>query len=735
VGALRGVAKSVLVILGLAATCVGALGLALTYASDAPSVISLRDGLAAFLQRVLPHVSATLLPGHIFGWLIGPWRFVLTAGGIVTLGVTLLPGAGAMRDAEDDLDRNGTSAPTREDRRGQKKARAEASRIAKKGNPEEAAELCIAVGLLDDAANYFLRANLPGRAAEIRHDQNRFLESAELYAKAGKPDSAGAIYAQQEKWELAAEAYVVAGNLSVAAEMYEKAGNDRRAAQCYRKCDFPRYAAKAYIRCEEWLLAAEALEQVLQEEGRGAQGDAQKHAEHQKLVRMTGNLFERGGRLDRALDVLAKYGAYVAAAEVAQKSGKTERAAELFLEGRDAERAAAAFEAVGQGERAARILADLNRDRGNGEEAARQFERAGEWMEAATCTARSSASTRPPSATSASATPRSPRRCSRSPETASARAELRALGRYSEAAELFALAGDSAREADLLEKAGDGLRAGSIHLEAGRIDEAIGALQKVGPEHADFAGAAALLGPDLPRPPAVSGRDREAARGARLARDRPQEPRRVLLSRHDPRGERRLARGGRSVREGARVRLQPRGHRGAPRARAHAARRRGRADRAGGVGHLRALRDPRHARPRRHGHRLQGRRHRARPHRRAEGAARVAQGESAGAEELPARGEERGAAEPSHIVTVYDAGEQDGVYYIAMEYVDGHTLKDIIKRRGKIAPKGIVHVVSQMCEALAYRPREEDRAPRREDREHDVDPDKKAKIMDFGWRR
>ena len=133
--------------------------------------------------------------------------------------------------------------------------------------PAEAAELCIAVGLLDDAANYFLEAELPERAAEIRHDQNRFLESAELYAKAGKHDSAGAIYAQQEKWDLAAEAYVVAGNLSVAAEMYEKAGNDRRAAQCYRKCDFPRYAAKAYIRCEEWLLAAECLEQVLRRGG------------------------------------------------------------------------------------------------------------------------------------------------------------------------------------------------------------------------------------------------------------------------------------------------------------------------------------------------------------------------------------------------------------------------------------------------------------------------------------
>jgi serine/threonine protein kinase len=66
--------------------------------------------------------------------------------------------------------------------------------------------------------------------------------------------------------------------------------------------------------------------------------------------------------------------------------------------------------------------------------------------------------------------------------------------------------------------------------------------------------------------------------------------------------------------------------------------------------------------------------------------------------------EAKNAAQLNHpnIVTVYDAGEQGGNYYIAMEYVDGHTLKDIVKHRGRIAPGGIVHVLGQLCEALAY---------------------------------
>ena len=89
-------------------------------------------------------------------------------------------------------------------------------------------------------------------------------------------------------------------------------------------------------------------------------------------------------------------------------------------------------------------------------------------------------------------------------------------------------------------------------------------------------------------------------------------------------------------------------------------------------------------------------------------------------------------AESSNIVTVYDAGEQDGRAYIAMEYVDGTTLKEIVKRRGAIAPSGVAHVLAQMCEALAY-------AHDKKIVHRDVKTantmwtrDRKAKIMDFG---
>jgi len=96
--------------------------------------------------------------------------------------------------------------------------------------------------------------------------------------------------------------------------------------------------------------------------------------------------------------------------------------------------------------------------------------------------------------------------------------------------------------------------------------------------------------------------------------------------------------------------------------------------------------------------------------------------------------EAKAAAKLNHpnIVTVYDCGEQDGRYYIAMEYVDGTTLKEILRRRGRISSSGILHVLVQMAEALAY-------AHEQKVVHRDIKPanamwtrDKKAKLMDFG---
>jgi eukaryotic-like serine/threonine-protein kinase len=65
--------------------------------------------------------------------------------------------------------------------------------------------------------------------------------------------------------------------------------------------------------------------------------------------------------------------------------------------------------------------------------------------------------------------------------------------------------------------------------------------------------------------------------------------------------------------------------------------------------------------------------------------------------------EARSAAALNHqnVVQIYDQGRaEDGRYYIAMEYVPGGSLEDLILRRGPLGPSVAARLASQVAEAL-----------------------------------
>lgn len=88
-----------------------------------------------------------------------------------------------------------------------------------------------------------------------------------------------------------------------------------------------------------------------------------------------------------------------------------------------------------------------------------------------------------------------------------------------------------------------------------------------------------------------------------------------------------------------------------------------------------------------------------------------------------------------NIVRSYEVGEEDGLYFIVMEYVEGFTLKDMIKRQGSLAPKVASNIACQVLEALAV-------AHSKSIIHRDVKPQNiivtaklKAKLADFGIAR
>ncbi len=66
--------------------------------------------------------------------------------------------------------------------------------------------------------------------------------------------------------------------------------------------------------------------------------------------------------------------------------------------------------------------------------------------------------------------------------------------------------------------------------------------------------------------------------------------------------------------------------------------------------------------------------------------------------------EAKAAGKLSHpnIVTVYDVGHEGDLQYIAMEYLEGYTLEEIIKRQVVLNYKILTKVIVQVCDALDY---------------------------------
>jgi tetratricopeptide (TPR) repeat protein len=671
-----------------------------------------------------------------------PGAVVAVAGlGLLWIGLKPAPG-GKSAPGRGERGPQVAAAVAAPSQRAARKLEKKAASIAKGGQPLEAAELCRESGLPDAAVRYYVEGGDPAKAAEVRRDQNRFTEAAELYVQAGKFDLAGTLYASHNEYEKAADCYRKANRMSVAAEMFEKAGRFQLAGECYVRCEFHRHAAQAFVKVQDWKRAAQSLELAIAEDLGKAGSDRGKEKELKKLVLQAGKLYEEAGDLEAATRVLEQGECWGAAGEVAMRNGQHAKAADCFQHAGNMPKAAEALRAAGEHAAAAQILGEYMRDKGNPEEAARLLVEAGDFGAAGDIYRRLEdqklAGECYERAHDYAQAAEMFRIATDWPRAA---ANYERIQRFAEAAQCMAQAGDPNQEAALLGRAGLAIKAAEAHVRAGQDDEAIKGLQQVPADSADFAGASALLGQIFSR----KGKHTLAIKKLRQAIGTAElDARNIdlhyeLAMVHEAAGQAREAvdlyekiltadyhyRDVESRLEAARAAAQtqqsapanppsvpelasaPAGQPGRYRILAELGR--------GGMGIVYKGQDTVLDRP---------------------VAFKVlpdALRDNPQALKNFLR-EAKSAAKLNHpnIVTVFDAGEQDRRFYIAMEYVDGTTLKEILKKRGRISASGVVHVGLQLCEALHYAHGQ--KVVHRDVKTANVmwTRDKKAKIMDFG---
>jgi serine/threonine-protein kinase len=88
-----------------------------------------------------------------------------------------------------------------------------------------------------------------------------------------------------------------------------------------------------------------------------------------------------------------------------------------------------------------------------------------------------------------------------------------------------------------------------------------------------------------------------------------------------------------------------------------------------------------------------------------------------------------------HIVQIYDRGEAEGTYYIAMEYLEGRTLKDIIVRFAPLRVDHVLSISAQILEALRFAHRKDVIHRDIKPQNIMVDDEGRVKVTDFGIAR
>ncbi len=367
-------------------------------------------------------------------------------------------------------------------------------------NFAEAGTLFLAARDYQEAAKAFVAAQDFKRAGEACLALGEHKSAAQCFARIPDHERAAEHYLKAREFLPAAESFLAVGIYQEAARLFTQGGDARKAAECFTLMGLWRKGAEAAAAAGDHLEAGRLLLRALEE--RGARRDPSlapaDDALTRNLAREAAAALEKGGQKGKAAEVLESGGLYREAALAFERGGDRHRASQLYLKAGDASSAARIFETSDRRQDVSRTgtgVAEVLEREGRLEEAAELFFRVGDFSRAAVIFRKTGllekaleAYRRAEDAAAASEILIS---LGRHAEAADV---LFHAGRFEEAANIYRRLGDTQREIDALLAGRDFLGAGARLLEIGRSKEALEALQKVEPAHPRYAEAARALG-------------------------------------------------------------------------------------------------------------------------------------------------------------------------------------------------------------------------------------------------
>jgi eukaryotic-like serine/threonine-protein kinase len=372
---------------------------------------------------------------------------------------------------------------------------AKAMRLVRKGAYLEAGRLYERLASWEAAADAYERGRAFMDAARVWEHQNQPAKAARLYEQANEFLKAGEMHARSGNHLRAATLFQKAGLDVRAAEAAERAGDLERAATLYAKCDAFDRAGELRFRMRQYAHAADLLERAAGRLRRVPQDSEAFHHATRALARRCAEAHVKAGQPARAGAVLRDHGLEVEAAAHYCQAGDWDVGLGLFLRHQQFDEAARLCQQMGREAELHVVRGEQCLAEAREADAAREFEAGGLWWRAgemyqrvqeyaraADMYARHGDEERAAEMYLAAGDPKR------------AAMALERLGKRPEAAQYYRQAGERREAARLLQDVGDHFEAATELLAVGGAEEAMALLQQVGPESERYLEATILLG-------------------------------------------------------------------------------------------------------------------------------------------------------------------------------------------------------------------------------------------------
>ena len=374
-----------------------------------------------------------------------------------------------------------------------------AKKAAKQGDFVRAGELYEMAEWFDDAIKMYLEGKSPLRASQVYLNKLQDPEKAiALCLKSNLYEGAAKAYAQTGRYIEAGQHFKKANKEQAAAEAFEKGGELLEAGELYLKNHMLREAARCFGKTPDHLRAGESYEAYYREISGSFAADnipADKAKALGDLAKKAGYFFKSAGEMDRAVSILLDAGLKPYAAELLVERGEIERAVELYLEVGQNLRAADICTAHGRHKPAAEIRAQYHLKLGQNREAVRYFEEAGDYLSAADLYAgmgellkAAELFMKGGDSKTAAETFFAAGQPERAAET------YEAVGDLTRAIQAYEQSGNEGKLSELYERARNFYEAGNLYQKRGLLDKAIACYLKVGKEDPHWSEVTHRLG-------------------------------------------------------------------------------------------------------------------------------------------------------------------------------------------------------------------------------------------------